>query len=328
MKDEPKLTWSDLRREVAKRTGYSEKEVATFLQLFVDQILAGLKNDQLVRISGLGTFTLKPVADRKSVNVTTGEAMIISGYNKLSFAQDSSTKELILNATTAKRVNPVLDDATPLQKLSDQADEIVGILDELTSMDTPFSPKDDLTGAAGQTTNEVSDQTAPPVKQPTEQSKKYHPLRDGLITIAIIILLLGIAFFFVKHSIVEFADDLVEKIHSESTLSPTNGSDLTDVADQTANAVSGLTDAVRSYTEFLTTENIHEASRLTHLARKYYGEKDCWVFIYEANKDHISNPHKIRVSTPIRIPKLPKEWTDMSNPQTRQMVNEMIEQYK
>ena len=366
-----KITWADLRRAISKHIGADEKEVGLFLSALVEQIINGLKTDASVRINGIGTFKRQPVAARKSVNVTTGEEMIIEGYNKIAFTPDATIKELLLHASTPKVLTRTIDESTPLQKLSDQADEIVGILSELSQMDAPAVSSDisdpsdsydlpdpsdpsdpsdssDLPDPSDPSDSsdlldpsdpsdrsELSDQTA--VVSPP---KKYHPLRDGLITITIILLLLGIAFFFLKHSIIDFADSLIEKIHSEAPAPSDSNKDLTaneesDLIMQRSDSNSGLTsDSVsgsgieRTYTSFITTAHIHPGSRLTHLARKYYGEKDCWVFIYEANKEHLTNPHHILIGTPIRIPQLPKEWTDMSNPSTRQMVNEMIEMYK
>lgn len=41
---------------------------------------------------------------------------------------------------------------------------------------------------------------------------------------------------------------------------------------------------------------------LTTMARQYFGEMNFWVYIYEENKDHLTNPDKIKPGTPIRIP--------------------------
>lgn len=354
-----KLTWTELRHAVAKRTGVSEKEAGQFLQAFVEQIIAGLKTDQSVRINGLGTFRLQAVAPRRSVNVTTGEAMTIPGYNKLNFLPESSTKELIQSATRTQ------EEATPLQKLSDQADEIEGILGEINAIpETPVKPEEPASPAEPETKIESigniepigsldkapETQKEPEAPKPEEpkpeepKKKKYHPLRDGLITIACILLLLLVAFYFLKHSLMDFANGLVEKIHTEApapqVTQPTQPVSEETIAIPTEEPQAQKAESIeqkpaskpatitRTYTEFIGTEKLHADSRLAWVAYKYYGEKDYWVFLWEANRDHLTNPHKIRKGTPIRIPKLPAEWKDMSNPQTRQMVDEMIELYK
>ncbi|MCQ2325750.1 MAG: HU family DNA-binding protein, partial [Paludibacteraceae bacterium] len=80
-----KLTWIELRKAIANHVGSSEKETAAFLNALITQIQNGLKEDRQVRITGLGIFRLQEVSPRKSVDVTTGEAIVIPGYNKIIF---------------------------------------------------------------------------------------------------------------------------------------------------------------------------------------------------------------------------------------------------
>ncbi len=127
-----KLSWTELRRALATRAGISEKEANTFLNAFNAQLVEALKQDKQVKINGLGIFKLQAVAPRKSVNVTTGEEIMIEGYNKVAFVPEAGVKELIektgVVGATAQALE-LTDD--PIQKLGAQADEIVGILGEL-----------------------------------------------------------------------------------------------------------------------------------------------------------------------------------------------------
>ena len=90
-----KLSWTDLRRTLASRAGVSEKEANTFLTALNAEIVEALKTDKQVKINGLGIFKLQAVAPRKSVNVATGEAITIEGYNKVAFVPEAGVKELI-----------------------------------------------------------------------------------------------------------------------------------------------------------------------------------------------------------------------------------------
>ena len=90
-----KLSWTELRRALAKRAGVSEKTAGAFLNAVQAQLLEALKTDKQVKINGLGTFKVQAVAPRKSVNVTTGEEIIIEGYNKLAFTPEAGVRELI-----------------------------------------------------------------------------------------------------------------------------------------------------------------------------------------------------------------------------------------
>ena len=130
-----KLSWTELRRLLANRAGVSEKEANLFLNAFNAQIVEALKQDKQVKINGLGTFKLQAVAPRKSVNVTTGEEIIIEGYNKIAFTPEVGVKELVektsLGAEQSPTVSPATETIDPLQKLGEQAAEIVDLLADL-----------------------------------------------------------------------------------------------------------------------------------------------------------------------------------------------------
>ena len=70
------------------------------------------------------------------------------------------------------------------------------------------------------------------------------------------------------------------------------------------------------YPELITTEAMHEASRLTWMAKRYYGAKIYWPYLYDANRDVIKNANSIEVGTPIRVPKLTKLQLDTTNAET------------
>ena len=153
---ENKLSWTELRRALATRAGVSEKEANTFLNAFNAQLVEALKQDKQVKINGLGIFKLQAVAPRKSVNVTTGEEIMIEGYNKVAFVPEAGVKELIektgVVGATAQALE-LTDD--PIQKLGAQADEIVGILGEL-----------------GQSPKEEPEATEPKVEEPEATEPK------------------------------------------------------------------------------------------------------------------------------------------------------------
>ena len=71
----------------------------------------------------------------------------------------------------------------------------------------------------------------------------------------------------------------------------------------------------REYTEYIDTVTLNEGSRLTYISLKQYGHKDFWVYIYEANRDVVSNPNSIKIGTKLRIPKLAPELIEADNQQ-------------
>ena len=114
-----KLSWTELRKAIAERINADEKEVAAFLNALIPTITNALREDRQVRIANLGTFKLQSIAPRKSVNVATGEAFTLPGYDKLVFAPESSIKELLSNP----KASAVAEENTPLRKLGAQVAE-------------------------------------------------------------------------------------------------------------------------------------------------------------------------------------------------------------
>ncbi len=97
-------------------------------------------------------------------------------------------------------------------------------------------------------------------------------------------------------------------------------------AKQTKPKESVLT-APRSYKELITTEEMKAGGSLTMLAQKHYGNKDLWVFIYEANLGRIKSPVNIAPGTLIRIPKLSEELMNTENPDTKVLIRQLSSQY-
>ncbi len=120
---ETKLGWVALRGQVARRAGVNDKTTKLFMDALVDQLTQALGRHESVRINGLGTFRVQETAPRKSVDVRNGEAITIPAYNKLTFTSDASLKKDIGFDNPA-----VPADSDPMRRLSEQADEIVGIL--------------------------------------------------------------------------------------------------------------------------------------------------------------------------------------------------------
>ena len=74
-------------------------------------------------------------------------------------------------------------------------------------------------------------------------------------------------------------------------------------------------------------EVVGKDSRLTWVAYKYYDNKDLWVFIYEANRDVIKHPNLVKPGQKLRIPALDAQYTDLTNPELRKLLDELSAKY-
>lgn len=90
-----KSTLQAIAAVIADRYGLKSSDATAFVAAFFDQIREGLAQDKQVKVRGLGTFKLQPVKARESVNVNTGERLVISGHDKMAFTPDNAMKELV-----------------------------------------------------------------------------------------------------------------------------------------------------------------------------------------------------------------------------------------
>ena len=326
---ENRLSWTELRRALANRAGVTEKEANAFLSAFNAQLIEGLKSDKLVKVNGLGSFKLLAVAPRKSVNVTTGEEITIEGYNKVAFVPEVGIRELVESSKIAKIENsPALD---PIQKLGAQAEEIVDILGELGQ--SPKEPEEEK--PAVEEEKPVVEEEKPaeipaepikekpvveeepvveekPVEIPAQPKKKrYHFMRDTLICVVILLMLLLVGYFFLRHELSQWMDEMVNGKPETEMVESIQPSEVSVQPEEVSSQQEELEEW--TYDEILLTEDIPYGSRLAWISKKYYGDKVYWPYIYEANKDRIANPSKIQVGTPIRVPKLSAAQRDTTD---------------
>lgn len=160
-----------------------------------------------------------------------------------------------------------------------------------------------------------------PVAGKTDKKRKYHFLRDTLICVVCLLVVLAGGFLFLRGAMANWIDSLVanrEPVATDTVVAIPSTPMVEEVTEDTA--VIENAPELPVYQQFIATEEIREGSRLTWLAYRYYGNKDLWVYIYDANKDHLGNPNEIRVGTPIRIPRLTTEQRDTTLQTTREVM--------
>jgi nucleoid DNA-binding protein len=88
-------TLKDIAKIVASQHGMKPAEAEKFLQQFVETVNEGINADKLVKIKGFGTFKMQTVKPRSSINVNTGERVVISGHDRITFLPDAAMKDAI-----------------------------------------------------------------------------------------------------------------------------------------------------------------------------------------------------------------------------------------
>lgn len=128
-----KFGLQDLAAAIAKKHGLEQDKTEVLVKTFFETIEGGLYEDKSVKIKGLGTFKVVEVEPRESVNVNTGERVVIEGHEKINFSPEAALKDLV-NKPFAQFETVVLNDGTDFSGLNNNPEELLENLD-----DDPFS---------------------------------------------------------------------------------------------------------------------------------------------------------------------------------------------
>lgn len=90
-----KFTIEDIARILVTKNSLSYEAATLFATQLFAVVQEGLNRDKIVKVKGLGTFKIVDVEARESINVNTGERVLIDSHGKISFTPDSTMKELV-----------------------------------------------------------------------------------------------------------------------------------------------------------------------------------------------------------------------------------------
>ena len=189
-----KLSASEIVELMVKDRMITKKSAEEFVKVFFSVIEDALKDGETVKIKGLGTFKSQWNEARKSVNVNTGEEIVIDGYYKAVFIPENDLRELInepfshlepveLNPLSDNLPEQMQDDAEedepenfseplePLRVFGEQAEEIKELLSEINSFSTPKVRSNDTV-----TENESSQLPDPDEKTEEEITLENTPM--------------------------------------------------------------------------------------------------------------------------------------------------------
>lgn len=104
----------NLARFLVEKHGIKLADAELFISLMTEIINEGVHRERQVKIKGLGTFKLTSVSSRESIDVNTGERIVIEGRDKLAFAPDNAMKELV-NQPFSQFETVVVNDGVELE---------------------------------------------------------------------------------------------------------------------------------------------------------------------------------------------------------------------
>ena len=106
-------------KAVASKRGLTQAEAERFIATMFEVAGAGIQEDKLLKMKWLGTFKITSVKDRESVDVNTGERILIEGRDKISFTPDNILKEII-NKPFAQFETVVVNDGVDFSDIDEK----------------------------------------------------------------------------------------------------------------------------------------------------------------------------------------------------------------
>jgi len=83
----------ELAHTLVEKYGLDRNAAEQFVSEVFQVLMAGLHEDKQVKIKGLGTFKVTSVASRRSIDINTGDPIVIEGRDKISFVPDASLRD-------------------------------------------------------------------------------------------------------------------------------------------------------------------------------------------------------------------------------------------
>ena len=148
---------NDFARELSERYGLSLSDASDFIGAMFDVVNEELDDtDSSVKIKGFGTFKVSAVSARASVDVNTGERIIIDGRNKISFTPEVLLRDRV-NRPFVQFETVVLNDGVDFSEIDDEMDELSDSVIETETQGVQLSP----TAPTDQPTDQSANQPTP-----------------------------------------------------------------------------------------------------------------------------------------------------------------------
>lgn len=125
---------TELARMLSSKHNMSQADAENFVRLMFAVVGDGLEQEKLVKIKSFGTFKMGSVKDRESVDVNTGERIVIEGRNKINFTPDNALRDFV-NRPFAQFETVMINDGVDFEAV-DRKYESIGD-DAPPSSDTP-----------------------------------------------------------------------------------------------------------------------------------------------------------------------------------------------
>ena len=172
-----KLTLNNIAKVLVEKNGLEPKEAMMFTTAMFDLIHDRLNEEGIVKVKGLGTFKMIRVEARESINVRTGERVLIDSHAKITFTPDAVMKELV-NKPFSQFETVVLNDDVEFTDMKSEettdetnnSEQSESLVDVVSEGETPEPAPEPAPEPVAEPTPEPAPVVAPePVAEPTPE---------------------------------------------------------------------------------------------------------------------------------------------------------------
>lgn len=340
-----KISLQELTDTIAAQSGFSKRFTESFLRELVLVIQENLEKDGIVKVKGLGTFKLIWNESRKSVDVSTGDSIVLPGHYKVSFVADATVKQQI-NAPYA-HLDTVMGGAEIISEVEDEdkgelrveKGESNELQDELMNAEIN-SPTHQITVSPERSeinsespNNQITESPARSDSNSASPSKKKWWV--AMVVLMLLCLLGAVGFYWrnilipqqntmlpsqIKAPVVVVRVDTAEQVLKDTL-------DASDAVKEDTVAVPELTLDTYTYQDALNAPvrevvTVIDGSRLTMVAYRAFGHKAFWVYVYDANRKVLQSPNAVEKGMQLVIPDLP---LSIVNPKSQLCIDKALE---
>lgn len=131
-----KNSLNGLADKLAEKSGLSQIEAELFIRKMFAVCHQGLAADKIVKMRWLGTFKVTSVKERESVDVNTGERIVIEGRDKISFTPDNILKEIV-NRPFAQFETVIVNDGVDFESIDKKYEDSLEDEEQEESLEKP-----------------------------------------------------------------------------------------------------------------------------------------------------------------------------------------------
>lgn len=363
-----KISLQDLVALLTEKSNIPQKDAEILVKECFDIMERGLINDKFLKIRSLGTFKLAWVEDRESVDVSTGEKVLIPAHYKVTFSPDIELSEMV-NAPYASMEMTEINENEYHEKIEDaldddDSDDEAEVEEEPEVMEIEKEKPEDKK-------EEKIENKGNRFKYEEEEEPEYNELYDDdnnriaginkglfwffvLIVSGLILLFAGRYFYSkiqtkageaISDSIIVFSTPIDRqessdnlKTDQKTDFATKNAVDIQKKKSQTPTPLPATKPVATQQTQKTVSQpaktngnkqhTILKGERLNTIALREYGHKAFWVYIYDENREVIGNPDVVDPGTVVNIPPAKKYGIDKNNPESVNKALYLEQQYK